>query len=311
MKLKEILQQHQKFKHPWALKRHFGDSYLLHHNPIYLNVRKMARLLGFKFQSERFFDYEVMALTQLPKILAKKTIPYSNTVRPLLEIERRAPGVFNWSDVPPLKANYVLHESAHGIGNTIRRATHKKSRSKNKLTQDREATLGILFEESFANACESVASLYATDPVHQEFFQKNAYVIEYQEAVADLKAVIQLLGPEPMFKLTLLSFLHSNFLSDPKSLSDFKRMLKVALKGSPPLKSELSPAQIQRLRKTFQGKFELDPAFTVETNRFCLRLMGIRSPLVDVLSFDFMSYFENAPEYLHCLHLMTKAVLQS
>ena len=72
MKLKKILGVHEEHTRSGTLHNSLGDGYLVTHNPVYRRVREAVVAMGYEFSSERFHDYEVMALTQLPIILKKK-----------------------------------------------------------------------------------------------------------------------------------------------------------------------------------------------------------------------------------------------
>ena len=298
MKLKKILDAHQKFSDQSSLADNLGDGYLLAHNLIYLRVRHAALRSGLRFSSKRFYDYEVLPLTQLPKILAKKTIPYVPNVRALQEIEEAMPGVFLLMEIPPLRANYVLHETAHGLARLVR------MKYLSQVAGQKELALVILLEEAFANAAESLMSVYVHSQLHEEFLLKNAYIVESLPVRNQIKKTLKLIGLEATFRLMLISFLHANLLKTKISASEFNRILTVALMNDPKKRLALDQKTMGLLREVFLGGFDLDPLFTIRTNRFCLRLMGINSKLDQLFNFDFLEFFENDVRYQHCLNEM-------
>ncbi len=293
MKLKKILAIHCESRAQSALSGNLGDAYLLKENPIYRRVRALALQNGYRFQATRFHDYDAFALTQLPRILKTKRIPYCDNVRCLKEVEAAAPGVFLWSELPPLRANYLLHESAHGVARSLR----LKFKIKRKLSKDRELVLQVLLEEAFANACESMANVFCESALDDEFLFKNSYIMEKAPARKALTECIELIGYEETFKLSFLSFLFSNFLKTNDAFDLFDRVLLIVLDHDQTRIKSLKKKQIAIVKQAFRVGLELDPQFTIFTNGFCLRLMGIKKDLFDLLAFDFLKPFEKGGHY--------------
>jgi hypothetical protein len=300
MKLRLVLAQHQKFSHAQALKKNLGDAFLIQHNPVFRVIRAEAIRRGFRFSPNRFHDYDALALTQLPKILNTKTIPYCDNVTALQDVEKRAPKAFNLGEVPPLRANYVLHETAHGVARVLREKHVGKLPGKKglgTLKSQQELALAILVEESFANACESFSNLYATNALHDEFLYKNSYIMEKPTERAHLVNCVKLIGEALTFQLLFYSFLYSNFLKTNTALEDFNLVLTQLFFNSPAKMGKLKKTDLRTLKKTFQIGLDLDPQFTIFTNAFCLRLMGIKKDLFEVLSFDFMGTMGKSVAY--------------
>ena len=297
---------HQKHSNSDSLAGNLGDGYLLAHNPVYARIRKAALQGKIKFSSTRFHDYDVLPLSQLPKLLSLKTVPYVDNVNALIEIEKVAPGVFQINEAPPLRANYILHESAHGVA----RALRIQYLGQNPLPE-RELALTILFEESFSNAAESLLSVFSTTQIHEEFLNKNAYIIESASSRVLLRSSVKLIGLASTFRLVLLSFLYSNFLRTTISSHEFDRVLTVVLMNDPKTRLKLSKKEVLLLKMTFLGGFDLDPVFTIRTNSFCLRLLGIKTKLPKLFAFDFLEYFEGNQGYQNCLNAMTGLIVDS
>ena len=312
MLLKNILKTHEQYSTKNSLKENLGDGFLLQENLIYKRTRTLAFKAGVTFTHQRFFDYDALALTQLPKILEKKTVPYCNNVNPLREIEEKAPGVFIWSEIPPLRANYLLHESAHVIARQLRlkyiKKTPKETLRLSAQKKNQELTLCTLLEEAFANATESLANVYATTDLHDEFLFKNSYIMEKAPERKHLSWMVKRIGDEAAFRLSFFSFLYSNFVKTNSAMDDFDRVLDLVFLHDLPARRNLKTPDLKQLKQAFRVGLELDPAFTIFTNAFCLRLMGIKTEFFDLLNFDFLSYFEKDERYQK---LLVKMALQS
>jgi len=284
IKLKQILDEHHRHSSRVALKQNLGDGYLLRHNPIFKQIRQQALDAGYRFSANRFQDYDVLALTQLPQILKSKTIPFRDNVRPLRKIEDMAPKAFLFSQVPALTPNRLFHESAHAIAHS---ALAKRARR-----SEKEQILSILTEEAFANACESLANAYSVNPLHDEFLHQNSYIMEKPKTRESLRRALTAVGRTPTFAVLFFSFLHANFLRSRITSRDFNRVMD--LLG---LSTSLSAELRRPLRAVFRVGLDLDPEFTQFTNAFCLRLGGFKKPLHRLLEFDFISIIEKSPTF--------------
>jgi hypothetical protein len=298
MLLEEILRTHQCYPKAPALKGNLGDGYLLAHNSIYKNVRVAMLKAGFKPNAKRFYDYDVLSLTQLPKILKTKIIPYVDNVRPLLEIEKLAPQAFGLNEVPPLRANYLLHEGAHAVAFARRpKALQMRWRAKMPARDQQILVLNALLEESLANTTECLANLEASTELHDEFLFKNSYIMEKPKDRVLLHAAEKIIGRPALFRLLLIAYLHSNFIKTNMAFEGFDRILKWVFQTQPATRRKLKPAEIAQLKKTFQIGLNLDPGFTNFTNAFCFRLLGIEENIYDFLAFDFLKHLEKNKAY--------------
>lgn len=305
MKLKTLLETHRKYsKTKDCLRKNFGDGYLLAHNPIYRSIRRQAIEYGFKFTSKRFGDYDVLALTQLPKILSQKMIPYSDNLRPLLEIEKQDPGTFAFSDIPAIRPNQVFHESAHGVGYSLVQKHLKPSRS----IPARDRLLQLLLQEAFSNACESFSNVYSTNSLHDEFLYKNSYIMEESHERAILKAAIRKIGADRCFELLLLSFLYANFIAMSSGLKNIRRILRFVFRAHATQLARLKKSEIALLKDLFKIGFGLDQDFTIFTNGFIFKQLGFKEPLAKLLAFDFLSHLEEDERYQACLSAMVLGI---
>jgi hypothetical protein len=291
-RLKSILAEHKKYRPRHTLPGNLGDGYLLEHNPVYRAVREESIGAGFRFSPKRFHDYDVLPLTQLPRILKSRTIPYRDNVRPLVEVERRAPGALDWDQIPKLRPNHVFHESAHALARTITRRHLGRPRG------ERELALQLLLEESFANAVESLANVYAESPLHNEFLYKNSYIMEKPAIREKIRKALAAHPVETALKTLILSFLHANFVQTHDASRAWSRI------------KPLLPAKgLAVLRPVFRIGFDLDPRFTLFTNAFCLRLEGIKTELLDLLDFDFVEYFVKRDAHSRALDQLSLAII--
>ena len=298
IKLAQILKVHAQEQNPLAIEENLGDAFLLNHNPVFWKIRQSVLEIGFKIKGDRFYDFDVLALTQLPKILEKKTIPFRNTVRPLQEIEVSVPKAFCMKDLPAFRANYILHESAHALARRSTEQVFKKMKHQSQLKMERQTALLIFLEESFANACESFSNIFAETEIHQEFLLSNSYIVEKAIDKRVLRKALDLIDWQVVFKTLILSFLIANFNQTKTAIADFDRILNFVFKG------ECSQMQKQILKKVFKIGFDLDPEFTENTHSFCLKLAGVKTPFQKLVNFDFFASLEKQAlfqDYLQAL----------
>ena len=308
MKIKKILNEHQRHQPEGALADNLGDGYLMTHNSVFRNIRVASIKAGIQFTSSRFHEYDVLPLVQLPKILEEKKVPYLPNVKPLSEIESAMPDQFQIYEAPPLRANYVMHESAHVVARLLRikcLGELKLERSNNRssaINSERQLALAIMMEESFANTAESLLSVAANTAIHDEFVMKNAYVHETPEMRGRLRTAVSKIGFTATFRLVFFSFLHSNFLKRKINPKEFDRVLRVSFGGDVLKVKSLDQKLFRDLREIFHGGFDLDPMFTGLTSSFCMRLLGIKTPLQNLFEFDFMARFETNKPHLDLMN---------
>ena len=104
------------------------------------------------------------------------------------------------------------------------------------------------------------------------------------------------------FRLVFLSFLHSNFLKRKINPKEFDRVLRVSFGGDVLKVKSLDQKLFRDLREIFHGGFDLDPMFTGLTSSFCMRLLGIKTPLQNLFEFDFMARFETNKPHLDLMN---------
>jgi len=305
MKLGHVLKIHDRNLSTKSLSQNLGDGFLLKHNPVYSNIREAAKQAKFTFHSSRFKDYDSLSLTQLPAILAAKHIPFIDNVNPLREIETKAPKFFTLAEVPPLRTNHLFHESAHASVHGLLQKLLLQSKGAKGIQRERTLALITLMEESFANACESYANLYAIDEIHDEFLFKNTYIMESPKVRKLLLQGTQTFGTHTIFKVLFFSFLHSNFLATPIAMQNLGRVVRLSYSHQAEYLQLIRSKDLVLLQKIFRTGLELDPEFTGFTNQFCLRLLGVKTALLKLFDFDFLALFELNPTYQSCIDRMT------
>ncbi|UXR66063.1 hypothetical protein EZJ49_07350 [Bdellovibrio bacteriovorus] len=282
MKISRLLEQHQKFADQ-GLVTSFGDGYLVQHNRFYRSIRQAALGYGFTFSNQRNEFYEAFPLLQLEELLEDRTLPYVNNVSVFTKLSKSQLEALTWDDLEGnLKKNYVFHEASHAVVRALA-VQHfgTPSGPGTSLDSQRDYVLGMLLEESCANACELLGVAEASDSIHRMFYEMNSYVCEF-ESRSYLHKALDEWGVGPVSKFLVLAYLHANFLREQFEDHDMSQML--SLSG---LKN-LDSRQIKSLRALAKVVFNLSERFRYQTTSFHLRLAGVSTPLEDLVDFPFM-----------------------
>ncbi|MBC7397947.1 MAG: hypothetical protein H7333_10935 [Bdellovibrionales bacterium] len=115
--------------------------------------------------------------------------------------------------------------------------------------------------------------------------------MEKEPARKSMRWAIDRFGSEVTFRILFFSFLHANFTRIQLEAIPFETILGLAFLGAEASKPK-SDREIKQLKTVFRIGFDLDPAFTLFTNAFCLRLMGVKHEFMDLLDFHFLEFFE-------------------
>ena len=288
MKLKEILFAHDLSQHPHAIRTNLGDAFLLNHNPVIATIRALTVEAKFKF-GDCWSEYDALPLVELPRVLKKRLIPFTDNVGVLRELERIHPNLHEFEDLPPIKMNPIFHESAHAVAHELTGFSVDPKKLVN-LKQERLFALQVLLQESFSNATESFANVYSDTLLHDEFFYSNAYIIEVPKNRVAIVKLTQAMGKEKTFQVLFLSFLHANFLKTGKTEIHLEKVISfLGLKN-------LDLRQKKLVKNVFQIGLNLDPEFTEETNAFCLAHLGIKTKLPKLFDFDFLVLLKKDPK---------------
>ncbi len=304
MKLKTILEHNDQNKHPDQILNNLGDGYLMNNNCIFHAVRKNISTLGFTFSNAPNLEYVVFGMSQLENILKSKTIPYLDNTTILKNLENKNSSQISWSHLEHnLRPNYVFHESCHAIARSISENLNLRT----EYNQQKEIlTLITLIEESFANTCEFMATAQAKEAIHKLFLKMNSYYTDF-ESVTTLSKVIEVHSAKSIFKMMLLSYLHSNFLVEKISDLHFQQILQIAFENSLPKDQQ----QIKILRSLSKKAFDLNPEFRYTTTEFYLRMASVTQPLEKALDYDFMDLIQKNVKIQKFMNQLTTLLFQA
>ncbi|HEX4924053.1 MAG TPA: hypothetical protein VFV50_08205, partial [Bdellovibrionales bacterium] len=152
MTVDELIKAHESKAGETPLNDVFGDGYLYAENRVYRNIRDKAVALGFEYTADDFCDYNVCSLAALPEILNARKIPFLKNAGVFRKMSAKGLGNAAVSELPNIRPNYLLHESAHGIAH----ATYPWPAGESSAGE-RERVLSIMLAEAYANAVERVA----------------------------------------------------------------------------------------------------------------------------------------------------------
>jgi hypothetical protein len=294
LQLAQILKIHDRATHlsPHALSDALGDGFLLKNNELYLNLRRALLRHGYRFTSQRFEDHHSFPLAVLQTMLEKKRIPYINNVSVLKKLSQRNRTLSIDLRFPLFNTNHILHESAHAHARATTNSFYKMQVDTN-LKHEKLSAFNLLYEESFANACDMMAWAGVSGTMENFFLSCNSYADNPQFfgriKWTDAKKTFY-------FGLIFLSYIHSNFLYEKMSKKEFLRVYsftKAALEETyKPRSSEL-----ERLYLIFNSGLKLSLQFRLVTTKFYFQMLGLRSDIDRLLEFDFMSLLENDGNY--------------
>lgn len=219
----------------------------------------------------------------LEKILADKKIPAIDNVSVLREIESRRPGRFQWSDLPQIKSNVLLHESAHGIAEDL------LSRFKNLHAGNgvRPGVLRLIMAESLANTVEALANIAHATPEDRIFNEMNSYAQMGKKTQESFIRAIESFGADSVFRLLWLSYLFSNALHEGLSGGVFGQVLERAVPDET-LRRRASGAG--ELRRVSEYAFELSMTFRIQTTGFYCAMQGLGNGDVrQLMNFDVLA----------------------
>jgi hypothetical protein len=271
-----------------GLASNFGDSFLMQTVQVYRNVRRKTLELGFSYSDKPDANYLAFPMSQLENVLASKIIPYTDNVTALVALNTKAQGL-EWDHiVDNLKPNFVFHESCHAVARTLSQSVTTSNLQ--------ERLVVLLLEESFANACEFFAIADAGDQICRNFLEVNSYFNAFEDR-NNLKKMIEKSGAVEVFKVLLLSYVHSNFLNEKISDSDFKKLLDVA---------GLNATEAAPLKSLVKNCFNLNPRFRYTTTEMYLRVNGISTAVEQALDFDYLQLVKNNSKLLELINSLSQ-----
>ena len=283
--IEEVLRIHDDAHHPSALVDCLGDGYLLNENPVVRNVREAVIALGFSLSSTPPYPFDQLSLLALRDIYRTKVIPFRPNVEPLRRLTRECPGTFDLGELVHvgLHTNAVTHEAAHCIAKTLLDADAPAG------TAGVESELGLLrtqLAESFANTVEVVGALSAITDMHSSLYMANGYMT-VGPAKRHFVALLEALGFEATFAITMAGYLCANFLWKEAGRDPIERAVKTFVPGF-----SLRPPLTKPVRKVFEHTFTLNPAFRLQTTSTYFKREGQRRPVIELLDFDFLGLLD-------------------
>lgn len=283
MKTTRLLALHRNSNTKKSIKAILGDGYLLSKNFIYKNIRNYSERIGYKYV-EGWIDYANNPLSELPKIIKEKKVPYKQTAVILEKIDAQNRNAFNVDEVISFLKSSHFHEAAHCIADHL--TTSIKDRPLKKKV------LKILLCESFANAVESFSTALAIDQNHQIFLTMNCYMPILKKVDQSKRLVIKKLGHETAFLFILYAYIYSNFLYkvfDVTMLIDLFDQIKPDLKLSSELKKHCIVWATDAVR--------LNNGFRLITTGYYFKSHRIKGDVFSILDFDFLQLIKRNPEF--------------
>lgn len=295
LQISDILTMHESYTAEQSCGDILGDAFLMRSNPLYKNIKAFALGIGCKYV-EAWPQYMLMPFYELNKIVATKTIPYVPSRRVLEEVERQRPGVLNSQDLQ-IPESYHLHEAAHVI------ADHLFQKFEPVKTRE-EKILKSLLCESFANTVDALACLPADNDMHLFFLKQNCYMYPRKSYIDMLSRLVKSVGPRCTFMLTLMAYLHSNFLHKSFSKSDMKTWIDRSGAGADLGANGKVTKDCEALVRMAE---KLDPQFRISTTQVYLKLEGYDGDALEVLDFPFMDIFEKNKVFRQVAEAMADA----
>lgn len=277
MLISEILAEHNSYKEQNSFNAILGDAFLMHHNPVYRNIRNCSIEMGCKY-AEADIQYLVLPLHSLSEITANKTIPYIPGGRLLQEVENKCPQVLTTEDLT-IPESHQLHEAAHVIAEHL----FQKGFA---IENDQIKVLKTILCESFANTVDALPWIFVDSNQHRFFLEYNSYMQPIPPHLALLKRMSKEMGLGFTAMMTLVSYLHSNFLVETISP---KWIELIAEKYAPNVK--LNPKIIKDCHSMMKMAERLDPLFRVQTTQMYFKLQGYKKDIHQLLNFPFMKVF--------------------
>lgn len=294
MKLAKLLELQGTQSYKEEISNVFGDSFLLKNNSIYFKIRVATKELGYIYSSVIDEEYLVLPLGFLEKILNSKVIPYYENSKVLYKIEKQIPHTIVWDQLTDhLKKNYLFHESCHAVS---------RSHYNQIFKTEKNQILALFLEEAFANSCELLGVKDVNDTAHKIFYEFSSYIYVY-ELKSLITQLIQELGFQTVFKITMLSYLHSLFLNDHFTELIYSEIFSFAFEDQ--LKPNIPTKKIKSLMKIV---FELNPRFKTATTSFYLSYHHLKMPSEKYCTFEYMSELKNDRRYSEYINELVRVI---
>lgn len=293
MLLKDVLEFHHSYPADQGHSEILGDGYLMRSNPVYRNVKLLAKKMGCEYV-EAYPRYLLLPFHELQTIVQSKKVPYVPSAKLMEEVEKTRPQTFAIDDVP-MPESYHLHEAAHVIADQIVGSV--------KTMSAQERILKAILCESFANTVDALACASATDDMHLYFISQNSYMKPQKKIMQAMSRLLKDAGPRFVFILTYMTYVHSNFLAEPLPTKTIKELFAKYAPGSKPSANLIKDAQAVC---TLGEK--LDPQFRVVTTGNYLKLEGFDGEVYDLLDFNFQTLLVNNSGFMKAIDSLAEAI---
>ena len=305
MKISEILKTHHKENNNLVVEskdttlllsliHNLGDAFLIKHNFIYNKIRKMTISHGFSYSEKVSNLFLVLPFASLENIFETKTIFMLDNISALEKIEKMNPYSVEWIEVlTGYRKNYLFHESCHVVSRKILETAFFKS---DKID---ELLLKLIFEESFANACELMGQVQASTPLHRIFYEANSYSVAFHDN-KKIQIICDHYDSKNIFKFLILAYIHSNFLNRSYSKFDLNQVINYIFI------SQQSQQQVQQLQSLAAIAFSLDDIFKNQTRKLHFKIHQINELDFQGLKSKYLSLILNDPATSNILDSMAK-----
>jgi len=259
--------------YPGALEDAFGDRYLCCHNPVFARVRRSVIELDYRFSSDdtpMWRDYQAFGLTTLHRILSSGIIPYLDTRNAITRLLESNPKIALTPSflLGNLKPNYVFHESAHCVANSVLRRM-KPDLDAIAPREGERLVLEAVLAESFANTVETLGSLVRTLPLSDTlFYSLNSYMAPKEKTTIRLEEVAAGTGEYLRFALLFLGSFEANLATAGPEDATRERIA---------LAANCDAGAAQAVRIVTDAAFHLNAGFRENTTPMYFDLLGYRS----------------------------------
>jgi len=242
-----MLWMDSQYSNPSALPDSFGDRYLCFHNPLFGGIRNLAISHGVRYQAgteELDLHYGIAPLLVLPRILESGVVPYvanGALLRTVLAAHPKAKILLD--ELRFVKANYVMHESAHFIADRILRPLNP------------DPVVRDLLAESFANMVDSVGEVFVREGLHRTMYGMNSYkILGNPERLGLLRRLIAEFGFRSVCESAIWCYFWLNLFPQMDELSEsFAAAAAVSIGGELPAQLLVSASpNVFRLNRTFR-----------------------------------------------------------
>lgn len=301
MTFKEIVEAESLARHPLQLPGVFGDGLLLSQSLTYRSVRKNVLKRGYRFARHGVGEYRIHSLGELPAILKKRQIPYTENRKTFQSISNRVSEATAWSQIILPHGNYSFHESCHCISQDFLELPAGRVKTFD-LEAQKYALLEFLLSEAMANAGEFMVNLEATSDLHSYAVELNAY----QNWLTRVTPVMQFrtsgVDRGLIFKTAIYGYLFYNYGFIVLGKTQFEEAWPLIREGE----ARISPRTKSFLQALFRDMV-LNVKFVTKTNPYFFSLLGVRAPYARLLDYDFVNAISKSQKLKNAVNKFVQA----